>query len=71
MNSTGRSVVGFVLALGMAAPAAAQKKTVSPESIKEDLIAAHCKAEAKKYYSIVQLQKRRAYEKNCIERARR
>lgn len=68
---TSRIILGGLLALAIAAPAHAAKKEITPESIKEDLIAARCKAEAKKYYSFVHLGKRRAYEKNCIERAYR
>jgi len=64
-------VVGALLVLPSAAPVHAAKKVITPETIKEDLIVAHCKAEAKKYYSIVQIRKRRAFERDCIERARR
>ena len=64
-------VASVFLMLTIATPADAAKKVITPETIKEDLIVAHCKAEAKKYYSIVQIRKRRAYEQDCIERARR
>jgi hypothetical protein len=69
IGTTTRIVFVCLVALGSAAPAVAAKKTVTPESIKEDLIAARCKSEAKKYYSLVQIKKRRTYEKECIERA--
>jgi hypothetical protein len=64
-------LAGALLVLSSVATGHAAKKVITPETIKEDLIVAHCKAEAKKYYSIVQLRKRRAYEQDCIERARR
>jgi hypothetical protein len=64
-------VAGTLLVLSLAAPADAAKKVITPETIKEDLIVARCKAEAKKYYSFVQIRKRRAFEQDCIERARR
>ena len=67
----GRVMLGSLLALAVAAPAGAARKAITPQSIQEDLIAARCKAEARKYYSVVQLRKRRAYEKSCIERAYR
>ena len=67
----GRLVLGGLLALAICIPAGAAKKEITPESIKEDLITSRCKAEAKKYYSVVQLRKRRAYEKSCIERSYR
>ena len=71
MKFASRIVAGALLVLSLAAPAHAAKKVITPETIKEDLIAAHCKAEAKKYYSFVQVKKRRAFEQDCIERARR
>ena len=71
MTLASHIAVGALLVISIATPADAAKKVITPESIKEDLIVAHCKAEAKKYYSIVQLRKRRAYEQDCIERARR
>ena len=71
MKLAGHILAGALLTVSIAAPAGAAKKVITPETIKEDLIVAHCKAEAKKYYSIVQLRKRRAYEQDCIERARR
>ena len=70
-NFASRIVVCALLVLPSAAPVHAAKKVITPETIKEDLIVAHCKAEAKKYYSIVQIRKRRAFERDCIERARR
>jgi hypothetical protein len=70
MRVTRRIAIGTVLALSIAAPAAAAK-VKTPETIREDLIVAHCKAEAKKYYSVLHPGKRRTFEKNCIERARR
>jgi hypothetical protein len=71
MNFASRIVVCALLVVSIAAPADAAKKVITPETIKEDLIVAHCKAEAKKYYSFVQVKKRRAFEQDCIERARR
>jgi hypothetical protein len=70
MKLTSRIVVGSLLALSITASAHAAKK-ITPETIKEDLIAARCKAEAKKYYSVIKLKKRRQFEKDCIDRARR
>ena len=70
MNFASRIVVCALL-VSIAAPARAARKVVTPETSKEDLIVAHCKAEAKKYYSFVQVKKRRAFEQGCIERARR
>jgi hypothetical protein len=66
-----RLITAGLLALAMAAPAQAAQRTITSESIKEDLIAARCKEDAKKYYSIFQLKKRRLFERNCIERAYR
>jgi hypothetical protein len=71
MNFASRIVVCALLVVSIAAPAHAARKVTTPETIKEDLIVARCKADAKKYYSFVQMKKRRAFEQDCIERARR
>ena len=71
MKFASRIVAGALLVLSLAAPADAAKKVITPETIKEDLIAAHCKAEAKRYYSVLQIKKRRQFEKDCVEGARR
>jgi hypothetical protein len=71
MKLAGYILAGALLALSLAAPAGAAKKVITSETIKEDLIAAHCKAEAKKYYSALQFKKRRQFEKDCVEGARR
>ena len=64
-------IIGALLALSIAASAHAAKKSITPESIKEDLIAARCKAVAKKYYAVINWKKRRAFERDCIERSPR
>jgi hypothetical protein len=71
MNAPTRLAIAALLALWLGTPATAIERKVTPETIKEDLIAARCKAEAKQYYSIFQLKKRRQFEKNCIQRSYR
>lgn len=71
MKSASLVLLGSLLALSSTATVNAAKKEITPETIREDLIAAHCKAEAKKYYSVWQLKKRRMFERNCVERAQR
>jgi hypothetical protein len=64
--------LGTLLTLSIAGSACAvEKRKTTPETIREDLIVAHCKAEAKKYFSVLHPRKRRTFRKNCIERANR
>ena len=60
----------LLLALIAASPALAAKPK-SNETIWYERIEAGCKADAKKYYSAIQFQKRRAFVKNCIDKAYR
>ena len=65
-----RMLLGLLLALvGASSASAAQKK--SNETIWYERIEAGCKADAKKYYSAIHFQKRRAFVKHCIDRAYR
>ena len=62
---------GFVLALIGAPSAHAVEKPKSSQTIWYERIEAGCKADAKKYYSAIHFQKRRAFVKHCIDRAYR
>ena len=66
-----RAVVGILLVLFVNPSANAAKKPKSSETIWLERIEAGCKADAKKYYSALHLKKRRAFVKNCVERAYR
>jgi len=66
-----RMLFGFLLALIAAPSAFAAPKPKSSETIWYERIEAGCKADAKKYYSAIHFQKRRAFVKNCIDRAYR
>ena len=62
----------LILLAPMAAPSAhAAQKPKSNETIWYERIEAGCKTDAKKYYSAIQFQKRRAFVKNCIDKAYR
>jgi hypothetical protein len=63
--------LGFLLALVAAPSASAAQKPKSSETIWCERIEAGCKADAKKYYSAIRFQKRRAFVKHCIDRAYR
>jgi len=62
---------GLLLALIGAPSAAAVEKPKSNETIWYERIDAGCKADAKKYYSAIHFQKRRAFVKHCIDRTYR
>jgi len=62
---------GLLLALVGASSASAMGKPKSNETIWYERIEAGCKADAKKYYSAIHFQKRRAFVKHCIDRAYR
>jgi hypothetical protein len=62
------SLIG--ISIGVSAHAV-EKKPPSPQTVREDSIEARCKAEAKKRYSFLHPRKRRVFERNCIDRARR
>ena len=66
-----RMLFGLLLALIVAASASAAQKPKSNETIWYERIEAGCKADAKKYYSAIHFQKRRAFVKRCIDRAYR
>ena len=67
----GRAFVGTLLALAVASPAKAVEKPKSYETVWYERIEAGCKADARKYYSVMQFNKRRAFVKRCIDRAYR
>jgi hypothetical protein len=72
MTANTRILAASLIGISIATSAhAVEKKPATSETIREDLIVAHCKDEAKKYYSFIHLKKRRVFERNCIERARR
>jgi hypothetical protein len=60
-----------LLALIGASSANAVEKPKSSQTVWYERIEAGCKADAKKYYSAIQFQKRRAFVKRCIDRAYR
>jgi hypothetical protein len=62
---------GLLLALLGAPSAHAAQKLKSSETIWYERIEAGCKADAKKYYSAIHFQKRRAFVKHCIDKAYR
>ena len=66
-----RAIAVALLALFAVSPAAAAPKQKSSETIWHERIEAGCKADAKKYYSAIHFQKRRAFVRRCIERAYR
>ena len=66
-----RILSGLLLALVSASLAGAAPKPKSNETIWYERIEAGCKADAKKYYSAIHFQKRRAFVKRCIVRAYR
>jgi hypothetical protein len=68
---SGRAVLGTLLVLSTTSLANAAAKPKSSEAIWLERIEAGCKADAKKYYSAIQFQKRRAFVKNCVDRAYR
>ncbi len=66
-----RMLLGLLLALIGAPSVRAVEKPKSSETIWYERIEAGCKADAKKYYSAIHFQKRRAFVKHCIDRAYR
>jgi hypothetical protein len=66
-----RMLFGLLLALIAASPASAVEKPKNSETIWYERIEAGCKADAKKYYSAIHFQKRRAFVKHCIDRGYR
>jgi hypothetical protein len=62
---------GLLLALLVSLSAGAAEKPKSSETVWYERIEAGCKADAKKYYSAIHFQKRRAFVKHCIDRAYR
>ena len=66
-----RMLLGLLLALVGASSASAAQKPKSNETVWYERIDAGCKADAKKYYSAIHFQKRRAFVKHCIDRAYR
>jgi len=65
------TLFGLLLALVGASSASAAQKPKSNETIWYERIEAGCKADAKKYYSAIHFQKRRAFVKHCIDRTYR
>jgi hypothetical protein len=68
---SGRVLFWLLLALVGTSSAEAAQKPKSNETIWYERIDAGCKADAKKYYSAIHFQKRRAFVKHCIDRAYR
>ena len=66
-----RMLLGLLLALISASSASAVQKPKTSETIWYERIEAGCKSDAKKYYSAIHFQKRRAFVKHCIDRAYR
>ena len=62
---------GLLSALVGAWSASAVAKETSSEAIWYERIEAGCKSDAKRYYSAIHFQKRRAFVKHCIDRAYR
>src|SRR5229473_3384137 len=58
-----RATIGALLVCSVAWPASAAQKPKSSEIIWYERIEAGCKADAKKYYSAIHFQKRRAFVK--------
>ncbi len=71
MNCYKATLLLILPALVSVSSARAAQKPKSNETIWYERIEAGCKADAKKYYSAIQFQKRRAFVKNCIDRAYR
>jgi hypothetical protein len=68
---SGRVLFWLLLALVGTSSAETAQKPKSNETIWYERIDAGCKADAKKYYSAIHFQKRRAFVKHCIDRAYR
>jgi hypothetical protein len=68
MKST-RLVIGTLLVLAAVSWANAVEK--SSDAVWLERIEAGCKADAKKYYSVIHFKKRRAFVKRCVDRANR
>jgi len=66
-----RTIAVTLLALIAVSPTAAVPKQKSSETIWHERIEAGCKSDARKYYSAIYFQKRRAFVKRCVERAYR
>ena len=66
-----RATIGALLVCSVAPLAHAVERPKSSETIWYERIEAGCKADAKKYYSAIHFQKRRAFVKHCIDRAYR
>ncbi len=66
-----RVVAGALVAVSIAVPGHAREKPKSSETIWQERIEAGCKADARKYYSAINFQKRRKFVKHCIDRAYR
>jgi hypothetical protein len=71
MNRYKATLLLILPALVSVPSAHAAQKPKSNETIWYERIEAGCKADAKKYYSAIQFQKRRAFVKNCIDKAYR
>ncbi len=72
MKST-RLVIGTLLVLAAVSWANSWANAVekSSDAVWLDRIEAGCKADAKKYYSVIHFKKRRAFVKRCVDRAYR
>jgi hypothetical protein len=71
MNPGRRAIAGILLVLSAPSLANAAATPKGSEAIWTERIEAGCKADAKKYYSAIQFQKRRMFVKNCVARAYR
>jgi len=66
-----RFIAGSLFALSAASPVHAAAKPKDYDTVWYERIEAGCKADAKRYYSAINFKKRRAFVKQCIDRAYR
>ena len=71
MRFTIGALTGCLFALLAAGPVHSREKIKGSEAIWYERIEAGCKADAKRYYSAIHFQKRRAFVRHCIARAYR
>ena len=69
--TTIRIFIAGLLVLSAAASTSAATKPKDHDAVWYERIEAGCKADAKRYYSAIQFKKRRAFVKQCIDRAYR
>lgn len=64
-----RAAFALVTAATLVMPALAKEK--SNEAIWQERFEADCKAQARRYYSVVSMKKRKRFVQHCLERANR